>query len=330
MRVLLVGAGAVGIVLHRAIEQQKGNEVTFLLRAGHRKTRGFERTKIADARSGELRVRERPAAVEAGQVKPGFDTLLLCVRADQTAAALDDVGPLPPACRVATVTPGPQGLQLLRARFPGHPAARVAPAFLAYADDDVIQVWQPPLLKTQVCHDDGDAAAASFAEELAAALDQGGVPARARAKMPLGVDGASDMVAPLLSAYALAGYDADGLAADRRLQHLAADAMAEVLSLDGAPGFAAGLVKHTAAPLLRAALASGQGLFPPAFFRMWRAHGPKIDGQTHASMTALVRRAKSAGRTVNALEEMLHRLDARPPATVAAVADTPTAPKETA
>ena len=317
MRVLLVGVGAVGIVLHRTIEQQKGNEVTFLVRAG--KKRALERTKIVDARSGELRVRERPTAVEIGQVRPVYDTVLLCVRGEQLEAAIADLGPVAVNVRLATVTPGPEGLALLRARYPGHAAVRIAPVFMAYPDGDVIALWQPPVLKTSVCHDDGDEASQKLADELAAALVVGGIPARARAKMPMGTDTATDAMAPLLAAYALSGYDADALARDRGLQTLAADAIAEVMALDGAPGIASALVRRATAPLVRIALSDAAQRMPGTFRAMWRAHGPKIDGQTHASISALVRRAQAEQREVPALEEMRHRLDARPPATVANV-----------
>ena len=86
--------------------------------------------------------------------------------------------------------------------------------------------------------------------------------------------------------------------------------------MDGAPGIASSLVKRTAAPLLRAALGTASARMPGSFSAMWRVHGPKIDGQTHASIVELVRRAEADGRSVPALSEMRNRLDARPPTTV--------------
>ena len=314
MRVLLVGAGAVGMVLHRALEQQKGNEVHFLVRPG-RKAK-LERSKIVDARTGELRVRERPTSVEIGQKLPHFDTVLFCVRADQVAAALDDVGMIPPRTRLATITPGPEGLALLRARHPGHPAVRIAPTFMAYTDGDAVVLWLPPLFKTPVSHE-GDADSAAFATELAAAFDQGGIPSRAREKMIAGMDSGNDAFMPLLAAYALAGYDADVLRADRALLALTGEAIGEALLIGGAPGIAGAIARRAAAPVIRAALLTAAPRLPESFRAMWRTHAPKIEAQTRATIESLSLRAKINGHTSTALVEMLHRLDARAPANVA-------------
>jgi ketopantoate reductase len=323
MRVLVVGAGAVGVVLFRALEQQKGNECTFLVRKGRKKD--LERFKIVDARTGEMRVRERPAAVELGQVRPKVDTVLLCVRADQLGAALDDVGPLTQGTRLATITPGPEGLALLRARHPGHPVVRVAPAFMAYAADsrrraapdganegsveEAFIVWFPPLLHSPVSAEDGGPEARAFADELASALDAGGVPARARDRMIRGVDSGTAAMMPLLAAYGLAGFDGDALAQDRALLDLAAEAIADALALHGAPGIAGMIARRAAAPLVRAALVGGAAL-PARLRAMWRVHGPKIERQTRDAIEQLARRAREDGRPSTALDEILRRMDA--------------------
>lgn len=303
MRVLLVGAGAVGTVFHRAIEQQKGSEVTFLLSKGKPK---LLRTKIIDAATNELKVRERPASVEAGLRLPLVDTVLFCVRADQLDKAIDDVGPLAPGTRLATITPGTDGLALLRAKRPGHATVRVAPAFMAYFEDDVVHLWHPPFVKTPVLSE-GDAADLAFAQELAQTLDAGGVPAQARERMMSGVDAGSDALNVLLGGYAIAGYDADALAADRDLLSLLGDAVGEAVTLGGAPGVVGFLARKTAGPLLRASILSATRL-PARFSEMWRVHGPKIDTQTRAAVAALVERAHTLNKSVPALEKMRSRL----------------------
>ena len=303
MRVLLVGAGAVCIVFHRALEQQKGSEATFLMPSGKPR---LLRTKIVDSATNELRVRERPASIEAGTRLPVVDTVLFCVRAEQLAKALDDVGPLAAGTRLATVTPGTDGLALLRARHPGHPAVRIAPAFMAYFEDDVVNLWHPPLVKTPVLSE-GDAADLAFAEELAQALDAGGVPAQAREKMLAGVDAGGDALSVLLAGYALAKYDADALAADRSLLALVGDAVGEAVTLAGAPGFLGFFARKTAGPLLRAGILSAVHM-PARFSAMWRVHGPKLDAQTRNAIDALVDRAHLLNRAVPALESMKSRL----------------------
>ena len=313
MRVLLVGAGAIGRVLYRALDQTKGNEVTFLVRPGRRAA--LERLKVVDARSGEIRVRERPAAIELGQARPVVDTVLFCVRGDQLAAALDDVGAVLPGTRLATITPGPDGLTLLRARHAGHPVARVAPAFMAYAEADAIVTWFPPIVKTPVTPDGDEAGSAAFAEELAGALAAGGVPAAARAKMFAGIDAGGDAFMPVLAAYALAGYDAAALARDGALLDLTGGAVGEAMTIGGAPGFAGAMARRAAPPLVRAALAAAPRM-PDTFRAMWRAHAPKIEAQTRAILADLVRR--SGDRPAPSLSELVRRLDARPaPATPA-------------
>ena len=303
MRVLLVGAGAVGIVFHRAIEQQKGSEVTFLLHKGKPK---LLRTKIVDSTTNELRVREHPLAVEVGGRLPIVDTVLFCVRADQLDQAIDDVGPLAPGTRLATITPGPEGLALLRQKRPGHPAARVAPAFMAYFEDDVVQLWHPPFVKSPVTSE-GDAADLAFAQELALTLDAGGVPAQARDHMMPGVDAGGDALKVLLGGYAIAKYDADALAADRELLTLLGEAVGEAVTLGGAPGVVGFLARKTAGPLLRASILSATRL-PSRWSTMWRVHGPKIDAQTRGAVAALVDRAHMLNRPAPALEAMNARL----------------------
>jgi ketopantoate reductase len=314
MRVLIVGAGSVGVVLSRAIEQQKGNDCTFLVRAGRKPS--LERFKILDARNGELRIRERPAVVELGQVRPGFDTVLFCVRGDQLAAALDDLGALPAGARLATVTPGPEGLALLRARHPGHPAARVTPAFAAYSEADTTVLWIPPLVKSAVCWEE-DASSSAFAEELADAFEAGGVPARARARAAA-TDLGTDAFMPLLAAYAIADYDADALTADRALLDLTGEAIGEALRVAGAPGIAGALARRTAAPMIRAALGSLMPRLPDHLRIVWRVHAPKIEGQTRGMIEALVQRGHAEHRGTAALTELLRRMDARTPAEVQA------------
>jgi hypothetical protein len=260
-------------------------------------------------------VRERPAAVELGQVRPSFDTVLFCVRGDQLAAALDDVGALPRGARLATITPGPDGLALLRARHPGHPAVRVLPAFAAYPDADTTVLWIPPLVKSSVSWEE-DAAASAFAEELAAALEAGVVPARARARLGAATEVGSDAFMPLLAAYAIAGYDADALTADRPLLDLTGAAIGEALTVAGAPGIAGALARRTAAPMIRAALGALAPRLPDHLRVLWRVHAPKIEGQTRGMIEALVQRGQDEHRGTPALAELLRRMDARAPAEV--------------
>src|SRR5258706_2272366 len=115
MRVLIIGAGAVGAVLGRALEASKSNEVVYYVRAGRKPAR----FKLEDARSGELYVRERPAAVEPSDPLPHADTVIVAVRGDQLDDALAIVERLAGEPRIASASAGFDRLARIRARLFG-------------------------------------------------------------------------------------------------------------------------------------------------------------------------------------------------------------------
>jgi hypothetical protein len=192
---------------------------------------------------------------------------------------------------------------------------------MAYADGDAIVTWTPPLVKTPITSDGDNKDDVRFAEELAAALVAGGVPARASTHMPTGLDAGSDAFMPLLAAYALSQYDADALVRDRALLSLVGAATGEALTIAGAPGFTGTLARYAFAPVVRAAMIAAAPRLPETFRAMWRTHAPKIERQTHDAIAALSKRAHDSGRPSPSLDELLQRLDAR--AVVESPAPTP-------
>src|SRR5438045_3462302 len=62
MRIVILGAGAVGATLGLSLEHQK-HEVLYLLRPGRKKQ--FDRIVLTDAASGETRRRDAPLAADA-------------------------------------------------------------------------------------------------------------------------------------------------------------------------------------------------------------------------------------------------------------------------
>jgi len=298
----MVGAGAVGVVLTRALERTKGHDVTFLVRKGRRA--GLVRTRVIDAKTGELTVRERPAVVEEGQPLPTVDTLILAVRGDQLDAALAVAEQLPPTVRVATVTPGFDDLATLRARLPGRPTARIVPVFNAWSDGDALKLWLPPLAKTTVSYGeggtDGDRA---FAEELATAFTAGGLPAKATRDEP--PPSAIAAGTPLLAAYELAGWDLDALVRDRELRTLAERASKEALRTY----VGGGLLGRAAAFVTPIGLAiRATNAMPSHLKDMWRAHGPKIAGQTRTMLDAVIARAERDNSPHASLSDLRRRL----------------------
>ena len=187
MRILMVGAGSVAVVLTRFLEAVKSNEVTYYVRAGRKKE--LARIKLVDAKSGEIHVREKPAAVEPESVPLHYDLVLFAVRDDQLEGAIAVAAAVPGAPPIATVT---QGLARLRERLPGRPIVQIAPMFLAWRDGDVVRWWNPPLARTLISGE-GDAMSQKLAEELAASLKAGGLQSRATQSLA-----ATKLLKPLL------------------------------------------------------------------------------------------------------------------------------------
>jgi hypothetical protein len=203
------------------------------------------------------------------------------------------------------VTPGDPAV--VHARHPGNVVVRIRPVFMAYVEEGVVTMWMPPFAKCHVQYE--DASGLGFAEELAAALVVGGVPAQAKklgATDPMG-----DSLQVVLAGYALAQYDADALAADRATLELVSIAVGEVLALDGTSGIGAGIARRAIPPALKMML-TGASLAPSTWRTMWRLHGPKIDGQTRAFIESTVARARSLGKETPALVAMSERLQKTP------------------
>src|SRR5262249_53326104 len=114
MRILMVGAGSVAAVLTRFLEATKTNEVTYYPRPGRKKA--MQRIKLVDAKSGDIHVREKPAAVEPDAVLLPYDLVVFAVRADQLDGAISVAAQVPGTPRIATLT---KGVARLRERIPG-------------------------------------------------------------------------------------------------------------------------------------------------------------------------------------------------------------------
>src|SRR5438309_1872400 len=78
MRIVILGAGAVGAVLGLSLEQQK-HEVLYLVRPG-RKSR-LDRMVLTDAASGATRRRDAPMAFELGREPPALEAAGVPARA---------------------------------------------------------------------------------------------------------------------------------------------------------------------------------------------------------------------------------------------------------
>jgi len=304
MRVLMVGAGAVGGVLTHALEATKSNDVTYLLRRGKK----LPRVKLLEARSGALSVRARPSVVDLDGTLPVVDTVILAVRGDQLDEALDILPLLraPDELRVAVAAAGLDVVERLRARLPGRPVVQILPMFMAYPDGDHIKWWSPPLARTLICWE-SDPAARSFAEELAQSFSVGGVPSRAIGSVRTVRDTMLAAGMPVLAALELSHWSFDDWAHSAELRGLAADGLREGVAAV-TPGPAARLVAHAPLPLVSAMLRLAPRLLSAETRAMWSVHGPKIAGQTRAMLDAIIARGDAASRATDGLKELRRRL----------------------
>jgi ketopantoate reductase len=304
MRILIIGAGAVGLVVGRALEQNKANEVSYYVRAGRKAS--LQPIKLLDAKTGELAVRERPAVFEPGDRLPVVDAVFLAVRGDQLDEALAVVATLEGAPAVVSAAAGFDALAPIRARFPGRAVVELVPLFLGYPDGDTVRWWSPPLARSLLTWD-GDEAARPFAVALAADLNAGRLPARAVRWVKTTQNALNAAGMPLLVSWQLAGWDLDALAGDRALRRLAASAIPVALRAMEARGAAAGLIRLLPCKLVAAGLGLVPRLMPRNHQEMWRVHGPKIAGQTRLLLGTM---AERAGADAGPLDELRRRLDA--------------------
>ena len=299
MRVLMVGAGAVGAVLSHHLEKTKSIEVTFLVRAGRKAN--LTRIKLLHARTEELHVRERPSVIEPDARMAAYDTVILAVRADQLDEAADVIESLPSATRIASASAGADDVARLRARFPGRPVVQILPLFLAFPDGDVIRWWTPPLVRTLVTWE-GDEAARGFAEELVKPLVDGGLPAMAVNTVGTARECIYAAGLPMLASFELAGWDAGALGRDRELRGLASRGKRGAAHQSAA---GAGLRPDAGQP--GQADPAGGAALSRRTQEMWRRTGLEIAAQTRAQLDGVIARSAAASGA-EALTELRRRL----------------------
>src|SRR5689334_9169283 len=80
MRIVIIGAGAVGVSLGVSLEHMK-HEVIYLVRKGRKKQ--LRRLTLVNAVTQQARKRDAPQVAELGDALPPFEWALLCGRGDQ-------------------------------------------------------------------------------------------------------------------------------------------------------------------------------------------------------------------------------------------------------
>jgi 2-dehydropantoate 2-reductase len=115
MRILIVGAGAVGGYFGGRLVQS-GRDVTFLVRPRRAEQIHAQGLQIVSPRYGDLTV--RPRAITAAQIVSPYDVILLSVKSYSLAAAIDDFSPaVGPRTVIIPVLNGMNHMDVLTARF---------------------------------------------------------------------------------------------------------------------------------------------------------------------------------------------------------------------
>jgi 2-dehydropantoate 2-reductase len=115
MRILIVGAGAVGGYFGGRLAQA-GRDVTFLVRAGRADQIQAQGLRILSPYYGDFTV--RPKTITAAQIVSDYDIIFLSVKSYGLAAAMDDFAPaIGPRTVIIPVLNGMHHMDVLTERF---------------------------------------------------------------------------------------------------------------------------------------------------------------------------------------------------------------------
>jgi ketopantoate reductase len=314
MKVLIVGAGAVGVVLGAHLKT-RGHDVAFVTRTRRDPTaQAFQLRAVDGAETHRI---DGPTVVVAGEPLAVADWVLVCVRFEQVDAALRSVASaLGPHTRLGIAASlGRDDLRTAQTHA-ARAVVSITPGFNAWPDDavDVWRWYEVPFAPTLVSGE-GDGRSDEAARALAEALRGGGLRVRFAASayaemLPLFSSGLA-----LLAALELSGWDVAQLAADGARRRLTARAMREAANVvrDESRGLAIAALRRTPAALLSACLALLPLLFRGRVRAMWSHHGPKIRAQTRAMLDDLLAKARARARSATALAALRDALPALPP-----------------
>jgi 2-dehydropantoate 2-reductase len=140
MRVLIVGAGAVGGFLAARLADA-GDDVAVLVRAA--RVDGLRRDGVR-VREGSATKTYRPGALTAPELKPEFDLVVLAVKSDAIDGAIDDAAPaVGPSTAVLPFLNGMRHVEPLVSRFGSAVLGGVLRVATELEDDGAIRVIAP-------------------------------------------------------------------------------------------------------------------------------------------------------------------------------------------
>lgn len=319
MKVLLVGAGAVGQVyghfLHRG-----GAEVAFLVKPAYAAAAraGFALYPLArgkgkhPVRWGDFAVLTDLDAVAATQ----WDAVVLCVSSTalRKGTWLAELAAVIGDATLVTLQPGLDDYELVQQHVP---AERIVSGLIALASytaplpgeeltEPGTAFWVPPLARFPFS---GDRAAA-----IVAAFRAGGLPARVRADVQTAAAFSVPLLQSQICALECAGWSFAGVRADKQLRRAAFDVMREATAVAAAErGVKAPLAQRLLRPshlsfIMRLAVRFA----PMDLERFFQFHYTKVRDQSLDLLDTWIDRAEHRGLDNAALIDMRARLHAAP------------------
>ncbi len=302
MKVVIVGAGAVGAVIGTLLGNA-GHEVWFWLGERPRPAR----SSLSVQRRGGARVSIAPRWLRDGDPIPACDWVIVCVRGEQLDAALQDVrAHMGAQARVAIAAVSlSRVVEQGRANGLSGEVYALHVAFGSYVDEHDAGLFQWfPFVTPSTVTPDGARAAMPQAKALARTLAKVGLPASARLTMSGAMRFLVAMNSVLALGWDLSGWELAELARNASLRAETAAAMHESLPLAVPARSPLRLLPRVAFSLFLRVfpwLMSARGR------EVWLRHGPKIRAQTEYITRQLIELGEREGVATERLNALYER-----------------------
>lgn len=319
MRILIVGAGAVGQVYGRHLALG-GAEVAFFVREKYAAAAraGFDLYPLdrADARAAPVRLEGFAVLTSAAEVASGrFDAVLLCVSstAIREGSWLAEIAAASGEATVAMLQPGIEDRAVVAAAVPGPRLVRGMIGMVSYlaplpgerVPRPGVAYWLPPLSETPLAGPD------DRVRPLVDALRRGGLRARAKSDVDASLAFGGAILDTHVAALECAGWSFRGLARDPELVPLAGRAAREMLAVAArrlgvrAPLLPRLLLRPLAVRLL---LRLAPRLAPLDLETYFRVHFSKVGDQTRLALGTALELARRFDLPAEGIAELAARL----------------------
>ena len=301
-RLLIVGAGAVGLLLG-CLTAARGHQVSFLLKPD----RVLGEIVIRDLDLTQVHTFEPPNTIVAGDAIDPPDFVIVAVRGEQIDEALTVTRPYLAAHTSVAVVPPLMDDLLTRVRNSGiaHPAFGMLIGFGVWPVGDELH-WFRFRDGAVLLSCEGESTALAAAEAFEAVLRDAGLRVHTGVVMPPIVHAMVAGEKALLMGWELADWNIDQLIADRDLDSLTAAAITEAV------GIVLATEENAANPILAGmpSLEQRATSMSDNMRAIWRFHGPKISQQIRMMVDALIDKGRQRNAPMFNLQTLRARLDA--------------------